>query len=294
MQINHLQYVFEVARAASFTAAAKALGISQPALSKMISSIEKEYGVILFERRRTGIIPTKIGESILRNCRVIFDEYRQVQETLIEKRDIVSGHVRLGASDTLCHHVVPDVLKSFCERYPGVDVTLLSGQSGNLLPKIARGDIDLGLFFNRPTEEGLRVQRLKWVDFSLVVSPDVPLPQKDVIAFLNKKLRYIGPIGPHTKHPQTTVTPLYRQIGLEPCQFIETDHQESPKELVKRNLGYTILPRYSVLRDIQSNQLREIPVGRKLGLYLHLVLRNQRSSRLIELFASLLKSQLHA
>lgn len=289
MEVQYLRYFREVATHGSFTLAARALGITQPALSKMVRLIEQEYGVRLFERHRKGVTLTRVGRDLLAHSQVIFEEYEQATNLLAAKSAFLSGHLKLGASDTLCHHVLPDLLTTFCDQYPGIDITLRSGQSGDLFPELISGELDAGLFFNKPSAGSLQVQRLKWVEFSLVVAGSVKLPKNDVISFLNKNLRYIGPI---VANPQATVQPLYKQIGLIPRHFIETNHQESPKELVRRNLGYTILPKYSVAREIQDKQLQEVSIGKPIGLYLHLVSRSQRCSRLLELFKRFVKSNL--
>lgn len=141
-----------VATLLSFTKAARELYISQPAISKHIQELEREYGVRLFDRIGNRIQLTRAGQLLLDHACKIIDCYQQLDFDMKKLTQKSEGELRLGASTTISQYVLPEMIANFRKRYPDVRLTLLSGNSHEIEDALASGRIDLGIV------EGIRRQ----------------------------------------------------------------------------------------------------------------------------------------
>ncbi|SIO63648.1 LysR substrate-binding domain-containing protein [Paraburkholderia phenazinium] len=153
-----------VARGASMTTAAHALHVTQGAVSQQIKRLESCLGLALFERARSGLKLTEAGERLLDNA-----------ERLIELNDRIwtdmrgtafAGEVRIGVPYDLVDGWLAGILKSFAQRYPQVELSLVCLASPQLLGALNAGEVDLAIVEQRVGEPGgecLRVEPLQWV-----------------------------------------------------------------------------------------------------------------------------------
>lgn len=138
---------YEVACRLSFSKAAEALCISQPAVSKQIKKLEGELGVPLFERQGNTIRLSAPGEKLLTHLR----QARQVEKQIESDIDIIKtqqeakGELKIGASTTLSLYVLPKVLSSFRKKWPQTGITLINRNTENVLKALKNGEIDLAI-----------------------------------------------------------------------------------------------------------------------------------------------------
>lgn len=149
---------YEVASRLSFSKAAEALYISQPAVSKQIKKLEADLGVPLFERKGSTILLTSSGEQLL----IYLKQAKQIQQQIDSDLDIIKtqlrakGELRIGASTTLSLYVLPKVLSAFRQKWPEVKITLINRNTENILKALIQGDIDLAVVEDR--QEGYGIQ----------------------------------------------------------------------------------------------------------------------------------------
>ena len=131
-QLNfHQLYIFQtVASHLSFSRAAEAMEITQPAVSIQVQELEKFLGVTLFHRRSRGLRITEAGEAVLAYSLQIFALSSQLMETVHEMEDLQSGRLVLGASSTPGEYVLPMIVGRFRQIYPGIRVELAIGTPG--------------------------------------------------------------------------------------------------------------------------------------------------------------------
>ncbi len=161
------QVFLEVARQKNFTRASEILFLSQPAITKNIQSLEKEYEARLFERQGKKVELTEIG-------RVLFDYLLKI-ETLLEQANFdisylkgslhARGLLKLGASTTVALYIVPPILSAFHKQYPQIEISLLNRNSDMVLDALLQKKIQLGII------EG--PQTSKEVDFKSFVTDKV-------------------------------------------------------------------------------------------------------------------------
>lgn len=151
-----------VARHLSFTRAAQELFISQPAVTKHIHELEKQYGQRLLVRRGNRVELTEAGHLLQAHAAAVAAAAQQLQESLHALRDPeeAAGRLRLGASTTLSQYVLPGILPAFQQRHPNVELTLYNANSEHIAEALLRGDLDLGFVEGRSRSRDLHYELL--------------------------------------------------------------------------------------------------------------------------------------
>ena len=154
MDLRHLQIFVQVCRHRSLSTAAHELGLSQPALSKIVRRLEQELGVQLFERLPRGVEPTQYAEILESAARQLEANYRSAIRQIDAFRDGVAGELVIGAGATWRDVFLPAAIASFLARHPGARVRLEGGASSDaLLTALVDGRIDIALVVIAPRGE---------------------------------------------------------------------------------------------------------------------------------------------
>lgn len=163
MRYVQLRAFHHVALAGSFSQAARALHLTQPAISDQVRWLEEEYDVALFVRKRRQIELTPAGAKLLAATRRLFDAEGEALEVLQEERSLRAGVLRIAA-DSVDH--VLDVLTVFQGRFPGIRIKIVGGNSNSIVEDLLAYDVDVGVLGELLDERPFEV-------FSLNVSPVV-------------------------------------------------------------------------------------------------------------------------
>lgn len=143
MLSKQLEYFLCAYERGSLRTAAQMLHLTQPALTKSIRLLEESIGVVLFERRATGVVPTAHGETLARYARTSLNAWRLAQAEFAEARDGKVGELRIGAGPNWSLRAVPQAMVDFHREYPGIQLSLETDVADYLVPKLVDGDIDL-------------------------------------------------------------------------------------------------------------------------------------------------------
>ncbi len=145
MDITRLKTFCKVYELKSFSRASKELFVSQPTVSSHILALEKELGGSLFDRMGKNIVPTPAGEVLYKYARQVIGLIDlAVSEVHFLKNHIV-GNLRLGGSTIPGHYILPPIISEYTKKYPKVSVYLEISDSTEILSKVSKGDIDLGI-----------------------------------------------------------------------------------------------------------------------------------------------------
>ncbi len=144
VQLKAFHYV---AIEGGFSRAAKALNLTQPAISDQVRRLEEHYDVLLFNRHRRQVQLTEIGERLLEITRRLFEIESQAQELLTESRTMRGGVLRIIADSP--HHLL-HVLGPFREKYPGVEILLRSGNTEEVVAALYNYEADVGVLGEKP------------------------------------------------------------------------------------------------------------------------------------------------
>ncbi len=179
-----------VARHLSFTKAAQELFITQPAVTKHIHELEKQYEQRLLERRGNRVALTEAGRLLLAHAEAVAASAQQLDDQLhgLRDPDEAAGRRRLGASTTLSQYVLPGLLPAFQQRYPRVQLTLLNANSERIAEALLHGELDLGFVEGRSKSRDLHYELLLPDELVAVRRatpagpPPAPLPLAEALA----------------------------------------------------------------------------------------------------------------
>lgn len=139
-----LKVFITAARTLSFTRTAEQLFISQPAVSKHVGELESRYKTQLFVRCGSRLELTPAGETLLACAERLAGDYRRMEYEMSLCASAVEGELRLGASTTIAQYLLPPILARFTTRFPGVRVSMMSGNSDQVEQALCGRGIDLG------------------------------------------------------------------------------------------------------------------------------------------------------
>ncbi len=151
MNIKQLQYVLVLSETQSFSKAAEELNISQPSLSQYIKKIEKEVGLDLFVRAGGNVRVTEAGKVYIEAGRKILDIEHQLQNQLADIEASKTGTIIVGISPYRSVHLMPQVVRRFHEKHPGIKLVLDERSGLELFEGANRGDFDI--FVTTPSEK---------------------------------------------------------------------------------------------------------------------------------------------
>ena len=173
MEQNLSQYkiFYEVAKTGNISKAAKALYISQPAISKAIGKLEDSLSTTLFTRNSRGVQLTEEGRILFEHTCRAFEELQNGETELKRARRFHLGHIRVGVSNTLCRYIMISYLKGFIEQYPHVKITIDSQSTTHTMSMLEQQKIDLGLVADPGPRKNLVFLPIMEIEDIFVASP---------------------------------------------------------------------------------------------------------------------------
>lgn len=145
MDVHQLRYAVAIADEGSFTAAARALQVAQSGVSAQVARLERELGVMLFERRARGVDVTEAGAPLLHRMRAALAALDAVEASAAEVVGLVRGPVRVGAVAGLSWPPFLDALEQVRADHPGLDLSLREGISDDLQASVSDGRLDVAV-----------------------------------------------------------------------------------------------------------------------------------------------------
>ncbi|MFE4359846.1 LysR family transcriptional regulator [Kitasatospora sp. NPDC056800] len=241
MQLQQLRYFLAVAETRHFTRAAEAAHVAQPSLSQQIRALERELGAELFHRTRGNIALTDAGDALLPLARRILADTETARLAVQETVQLRRGRVRLGAPPSLCTSLVPDVLRVFRDRYPGVALVVREGGSRDLVGWLAAGELDLALTITRPSgeqEPALAVTELLHEELVLVAAGR---PARRKVRVTELKGRPLVMFREGYDVREATLAAC-RSAGFEPEFAVEGGEMDAVLGFVRAGIGPAVVP----------------------------------------------------
>jgi LysR family hydrogen peroxide-inducible transcriptional activator len=169
MQLRELQYIVAIAQERSFVRAAAKCFVSQPALSVALKNIEEELGVTLFERSKSQVNVTAIGEKVVAQAQRVLDETRVLKDIAQTGRNPLSGVLRMGAIYTIAPYLLPQLITALAQEAPAMPIEIEENFTQSLEGMLRQGQIDCALIALPYELPGLVVDELYEEPFVTVV-----------------------------------------------------------------------------------------------------------------------------
>ncbi len=257
MTILQLQALVAVADSGSFTKAADILFLSQPAMSQSIRSLEVELGEDVLERLPRGLRLTEAGQIVYQGAKRVLSVLEDTQALLAERKAGEGGRVSLGAGSTLSIFVLPALIHSFRERFPEVQLSILTGKTHEIREAVLAGRVDIGLVTSPVRHPDLEVLPLYEDEMVLVAAPRCPLPE--TIHFSDLEGYPLILFSPGSGF-RAFLDELFETNGFFPTVAMETDNMEAIKRMAAVDLGAAIIPRVVAEPELSEGLLRELKV----------------------------------
>lgn len=255
----HQLKVFEaVARHNSFTRAAEELFLTQPTVSMQVKQLAKAVGLPLFEQIGKRLYLTAAGRELLATCEKIFEELSLFEIAVADLKGLKQGSLRLTVITT-AKYVIPRLLGPFCQRYPGIDISLKVTNHEYMLERLTDNRDDLYILSQPP--EDLDVSSHPFVENPLVVLAPRhhPLAQKKNIPLQGLALEPFIMREPGSG-TRKAVQKLFDEHGLSVKVKLELGSNEAIKQAIAGGLGISVLSRHTLALEGTTSQLAILDV----------------------------------
>lgn len=177
MNVSYFRTLLAVIEAGSFSAAARQLGLTQPAVSMHIQALEDYFGTKLIERQGRGLELTRAGELAVTNVQSFLDSLDSTRKQIDEMTGDVAGPVFLGGSTVPGDQLCPHLISMFVKRFPRVRPRLLVDSTVVIVDKLQRRELDLALVGAQPKDQGVRAEAVFTDEMVLLMHPSHRLAQ---------------------------------------------------------------------------------------------------------------------
>lgn len=265
MEINSIKAFVAVANAKSFSDAAKALHLTQPAVSKRVALLEQEIEEQLFDRIGRKIMLTEAGELLLPQCQQILDTLDNALLSLDNLAGKVHGKLSIGTSHHIGLHRLPSYLRQFSQEYPHVDLDIQFMASEEICENIEQGELELGIITLPKELPGNLYSRVLWKDpLKFVIGKTHPLASMKKIN-LKTLAEYEALLPEQNTYTREIVELVFSNKKLPLLTKMETNYLETLKMMVSVGLGWSVLPTSMLDEDVKPINVEKISLSRNLG-----------------------------
>jgi DNA-binding transcriptional LysR family regulator len=254
VDLRQLEIIRAIAETGSFTAAGHKLHVSQSAISRQILLLEDELKEPVFLRVGRRIRITPAGESLLQLSHRVFQDLQETVSTISEKRDSLSGTIRLVGGMTVCLYVFPTLLAEVRRVHPHLDLKVTVGSAERSIAMLRSGAGDLGMITLPVETTDLVSVPVLQEELLVVTAAKHPLSRKRKVLpqDLVGQPFVLFESGSNTRR---AVDEFFMTARIEPQIVMETENVEIIKQLVRHGLGITVIPYQAVARDVTQGQL---------------------------------------
>jgi DNA-binding transcriptional LysR family regulator len=288
LNLDQLRALIEVANRGSFTAAAKELNLTQPAVTHQVHELEQRFNVALLDRIGKRAYPTEAGEKLIEHARYLLEEDSRARTSMRKFADGWLGRVRIGTSMTVLMYALPPIMRRLKTKYPQLEINLKAGLTAATLQSLKNSALDLGLCALPIEDSGFDIVPL-FADELVAILPDAlgPAPKKATPAWLSKCPLILGNRASALRRTAANWLSL---AGPVPKPVMEFDNVEAIKSVVAVGLGASIVPSLSLgPGHAATTNTLVVPLSPRLSRQIALVkLSGKRNTQAMELVSAAL------
>jgi DNA-binding transcriptional LysR family regulator len=250
MELKQLRVLQAVGETGSFSGAAVRLDYTQPAVSKIIATLERQLGTTLVDRGLRPLRLTEAGSALAQRAAAAFEQITAAELEVDAIANLSAGHLRVGTFSSAGASIVVDALHTFRRSHPDVDVSITEiGMPSALARSLRRGDIDVGVSFDYPEigdtfADDLAQAFLLDDPFDVVVPRGHTLERKQTIHFadLANEKWLLGDFGVDSPNVRM-IARRSREVGFDPNVAYRINDCQMAQALVAAGEGIALLPR---------------------------------------------------
>jgi len=288
LNLDQLKAFVEVVERGSFTAAARELNLTQPAVTHQVQELERRFQVALVERFGKRAYLTEAGEKLIEHARNLLEEDSRTQVMMRRFGDGWLGRVRVGTSMTVLMYLLPPILRQLKTDHPQLEINLKAGLTTTTLQMLKTNALDLGLCA-LPIEDPAFETVPLFKDELVAILPAAlgHVPKTVTPAFLSRCPLILGSENSALRR---TITDWLARGGPPPKPLMEFDNVEAMKSVVAVGLGASIVPRLSLgAGHVAAANMLVRPLSPRVSRGMGLVrLRGKRGTEGMELVSAAL------
>jgi len=245
----------------SYTRAAEYLSLTQPAVTQHIKQLEKELNIKIFNRVGKEIKPTNEGNIVIQYARRNIALYEKMKQSILDEQH----HVRrltVGITRTAESNAVAEVLGRYSVKNPGTTITIVSDSINNLYNMLKNYEIDLAVVEGRVKDNSINSLLLDTDSLVLVVSNNNPLAKKSMVTINELKKQPLILRTPSSGTRNLFIAHLEsNNMSLDDFNVIlEVDNIATIKDLIRRDIGVSILARSACLDELKKGKITALPI----------------------------------
>jgi LysR family hydrogen peroxide-inducible transcriptional activator len=296
MTLTQLSYIVAVDKHRHFATAAKKIYITQPTLSMQIQKLEDELGILIFDRSKSPVVPTAIGEEIIEQAKQILSGAKHIEDMVAVQGKTLKGTFRIGIIPTIAPYLVPLFLKPFIDTHPDVELIFEEALTAEVLKGLNEDYFDVGIIAT-PTDQHIFEQDLFLEPFLAYVHPNHDLAKKDKICVddLYKEDLWLLNEGHCFRDQTMKICKKNNEKQNKTSIVFESGNLETLKRLVEQDFGVTLMPHLAMsnhdTRCVNGvvKQFEDPVPSRKIRLVYS---REFLKKNLIEAFADIIKDSI--
>ncbi len=278
LSIRQLEVFVALVEQGSFTKAARRLELSQSTVSGHMADLERRLGIRLVERDRNGVEPTAGGRALLLPARQALQAERGARMAVQELSGLLKGTLVVGGSTIPASYLLPGIFGRFHKKHPGLSLRLVTGDSREILDRIRRAELEVGMVGAPPDGGELKCVKVGEDSLTLVVAPDHPLAGRSAVqgSDLLQHPFVMREEGSGTR--AATMQALRRLLGSDASGRLsiacEVGSAEAQKAGVREGLGIALVSSLAIRDELGHGTLVALRVkGFDIRRQFHLVSR---------------------
>ena len=292
--LTQLEYIVAIDEYRHFATAAEKCFVTQPTLSMQIKKLEDELGVIIFDRSRQPVVPTDLGAKLIEQARMTLSATQRIKEIIQEEQQEVEGTLKIGIIPTLAPYLLPVFIGPYIRKYPAVKVEVEELVSEEIIRRLKRDILDVGLFVTPYHDEKIVERPVFYEEMVVYAHPDSELLKKKEVGHEDIVTSDIWMLG--NGH-------CFRNQVVNLCEMSASQHKNLPFEFESNSLetlmrivdvegGFTLIPELALqyMSPEKKKQVRSIANTKPLREVSVIYSRHFTKQRLITLLCDEIKS----
>ena len=261
MSDRRLKVFYTVAQLLSFTRAAEALHMTQPAVTFQVRQLEEYFNTRLFDRTHNKVNLTPAGERVAEFAERIFDLYAEMENSVRDITGEISGVLTIGASTTIAEYMLPPLLGEFKNLYPEISLRLKVSNSEGIVSMVEHNVIDLGFVESPVSNKNLIVEICHDDQLVVVAPPSHDLVKRGQSVKADDIKRYAFVSREEGSGTRDVVMSYLRDQGIKSSDLnicLELGSPEAIKGSVEAGMGISILSRSTIEKELKLQTLAEL------------------------------------
>lgn len=295
LNISHLKMICTIVESTTVKEAAEKLFITQPALTNRIREAERRLNINLFARRRRKLVITTAGKRLLQSAKKILEELERAEYDIARLSDGIDQVLRIGLPHYASFKWLPDVVSYFHKELPNIELEITAEASTSPLDSLYNGDVDIALISSK--DKILDIQKNDY-DTVFILEDELQACLSTKHKKAQQPFMSAEDFSNETYITNSTVPEKDREYELFfkpqnvlPYKVVQVGFNEAIVELVKVNMGVTIMSEQLIGPYLTEGEIKTMPIGESgLKIYWHLVyLKSSNVTKPAKLLTNILK-----